>query len=351
MTRASGRTLRRWWRTARPVRAERSTRAALLLALALSSAGCDESTARSGHGVNVGEVAGVADGLATGISSSGARFVQTILGFQGPESVRYDAEEDVFYVSNIAGYGSIEDSVAYISRIDAGDPTRVDVLVRSGMNGALMHAPKGLALQGDTLWVADIDVVRAFDRRNGAVLANVDLAPHGAVMLNDLDIGPDGDVYVTDSGIEMSPVGVLLPGGSKVFAIRGARHAVEVIAEGPQLEHPNGITWDPVNRRWLIVTFHPFRSSVLSLTPGASELSVIARGKGRFDGIALLEDGRMLVTAWADSSLHLIDGESDRRIVRELWQPADPGYDPTRNRVAIPLVLQGRVEFWEIPPR
>ena len=39
------------------------------------------------------------------------------------------------------------------------------------INGAdddiTLNAPKGLALQGDTLWVADIDVVRGFDVTTG----------------------------------------------------------------------------------------------------------------------------------------------------------------------------------------
>lgn len=277
--------------------------------------------------------------------------VYRIDGLDEPESARYDPDLDVFYVSSIVGFGSVKDSIAYISRIDAADLSRVEIFIQSGRNGVLMHAPKGMALQGDTLWVVDIDVARAFDRRTGDPLANVDLAPLGAVLLNDIAIGPDGDVYTTDSGIIMSPVGVLLPGGSKIFAIRGPQHTVEVVAEGPQLEHPNGITWDAKNQRWLIVSFHPFVSSVYSLTPGQSEPTVLSQGKGRFDGIELLEDGRMLVTAWSDSSLHLIDGDGDRRIVRNLWQPADLGYDTRRNRVAIPLVLQGRLDFWEVPDR
>ena len=275
--------------------------------------------------------------------------VHVVSGLDQPESVRYDPELDAFYVSSIVGFGSVKDSIAYISRIDASDLHRVERLVESGRDGVLMHAPKGLALQGDTLWVADIDVLRAFDRRSGTLLANVDLASHGAVMLNDVAIGPDGDVYTTDSGIVMSPVGVLLPGGSKIFAVRGADHRVEVIAAGPQLSYPNGITWDAANERWLIASFHPFHSSVYSLPLKGGQPRVVAWGKGRFDGLELVGDGRIAVTSWTDSSLHLIDARGHRRIIRDLWQPADPGFDPGRRRIAIPLVLQGRVEFWDLP--
>src|SRR2546426_3743544 len=33
----------------------------------------------------------------------------------------------------------------------------------------LFRSPKGMALNGDTLWVADIDVVRAFNAKTGAL--------------------------------------------------------------------------------------------------------------------------------------------------------------------------------------
>ena len=64
-----------------------------------------------------------------------------------------------------------------------------------------------------------------------------------------------------------------------------------------------------------------------------------------------LGDGRILVTSWSDSALHVFDDGEDRLMIRELWQPADLGVDTRRLRVAIPLALQGRVEIWNIPTR
>ena len=276
--------------------------------------------------------------------------VQTIEGFAEPESVRYDPEQDVFFVSNIAGFGSVKDSIGFISRVDAGDLSRIDHFIRSGAHGTLLHAPKGMALQGDTLWVADIDVLRAFDRHTGAPLAAVDLAPVGAILLNDVAAGPDGAVYVTDSGIEMSPVGVIYSGGEKVLRVRGADHAVSLLAAGPELGHPNGISWDTAGDRWVVVGFAPFASEAYALGQDGGR-TVLGRGKGRFDGVEVLGDGRLLVTAWSDSSLHLFDGAEDRQIVRNIWQAADLGVDTKRMRAAIPLALQGRVEFWNLPSR
>jgi hypothetical protein len=45
----------------------------------------------------------------------------------------------------------------------------------------------------------------------------------------------------------------------------------------------------------------------------------------------------------------VFSGGRSEKIIRNLWQPADLGVDTRRQRVAIPLVLQGRVEIWQLP--
>ncbi len=276
-----------------------------------------------------------------------ARLVQVVEGFDQPESVQYDPAQDVFFVTSMAGYGSEKNGMGYIARFPADRPEHWEVFVRSGVGGALLHSPKGMTLQGDTLWVADIDVLRGFHRRTGAPLAEVDFAPYGALLLNAVTVGPDGTVYITDTGIIMSDSGVLYEGGDRIFA-RGMDGAVSVVAEGPELGHPNGITWDPAGRL-LVVSFHPFESEIYSIVPGRPEREVLGRGPGRFDGVQLLPDGRIVVSAWSDSSLYLLGDGRMERVVRDLWQPADLGVDTRRNRVAVPLVLPGRVEIWELP--
>src|SRR5436190_7439339 len=88
---------------------------------------------------------------------SEVRRVASIAGFRSPESVRYDADQDVWFVSNIAGFGSDKDGRAYIIRVQAGKLDSMSVFAISGVNGVQLDAPKGMAIQGDTLWVADID--------------------------------------------------------------------------------------------------------------------------------------------------------------------------------------------------
>jgi sugar lactone lactonase YvrE len=272
-----------------------------------------------------------------------ARRITAIDGFYGPESVRYDDEQDVYFVSNMRGEGSAHDGDGYVVRVNAETLTS-SVFARGGLNGVTLNAPKGMALQGDTLWVTDIDALRGFHRRTGAPVATIDFKPYKATLLNDVAAGPNGELYVTDTGIIMTDKGVLHPGGDRVFVV-GADRSVEVLARGASAAWANGVTWDPERKRWLFVSFDPFRSEVFTLTPDGRRQPIIA-GPGRFDGIEVLPDGRMLVTCWNDHSVHLIDGNVSRHLIGGIAQPADLGYDTRRNRVLIPLVIHGRVEIW-----
>ena len=96
----------------------------------------------------------------------------TVNGFKTPESVRYDSAGDVFYVSNINGSPVAKDNNGFISRMKPDGTIDSLELIAGGRNGVTLNAPKGLALIGDTLWVADIDAVRAFNVRTGAVVAD-----------------------------------------------------------------------------------------------------------------------------------------------------------------------------------
>ena len=312
----------------------------LAFGVLLSLTACQTSEARPSP-TDTGDISVV------GTKASVARRVAVLDGFYGPESAKYDAEQDVWFVSNMLGFGSVKDGEAFIVRIAAGDLRKEQPFIEGGRNGVTLDAPKGMAIHGDTLWVTDIDKLRGFDRRSGAPLATIDLAPHAAVLLNDVAVGPDGSLYITDSGIIMSAKGVLHPGGDKILVI-GPGRSVSLLAKGEQLGRPNGISWDSKANRWIVVSFDPFRSEVYSFTPGDSTRTVIAEGKGKFDGVEALADGRLLVTSWNDSSLHVFENGRDERVVRNLSWPADIGVDTRRNRVAIPQVMINRVEFWEI---
>src|SRR5216117_3947552 len=143
----------------------------------------------------------------------GATRMLTVAGFSTPESVLHDSAQDIYFVSNVNGSPTAKDNNGFISRVRPDGAVENLKFIEGGHGGATLNAPKGLALLGDTLWVADIDMVRSFDAKTGAPRDSVSLAGLGAVFLNDIAIAQTGALYITDTGIRFDDVGnVLHPG-------------------------------------------------------------------------------------------------------------------------------------------
>jgi len=315
-----------------------------LLVVTLASAACSSGEKASTDSA----AAKTTDSAAAAAAAAPAMFASAGAtdSMKTPESVRYDADLDAYFVSNINGNPSVKDGNGFIARIDAGNTSTSTILVQGGKGGVTLNAPKGMAVVGDTLWVADIDAVRAFNKRTGAVIANIDLKPLKATFLNDVAAGPDGSVYITDTGIKFDDKGAMShPGHDQIFKITGRKASV-AIASDSSLKNPNGITWDAANNRFVL---GPFNDKVVSAWKvGDSTVTPIGTGPGGYDGVEVLSDGRILVSSWADSSIQVISNGAFRKVVGNVEAPADIGVDTKRNVVAVPRFNAGRIEYFTI---
>src|SRR6059058_1157804 len=278
--------------------------------------------------------------------SPGATKLTVVEGFLTPESVLHDPVQDIYFVSNINGSPTAKDNNGFISRVRPDGAVENLKFIEGGKNGVTLHGPKGLALWGDTLWVADIDVVRAFDAKTGAAIDTVSLSKLGAVFLNDIVVGLSGALYITDTGIRFDDVGnVLHRGPDRVFRV-GPDRAVTQAIRGDTLGRPNGIAVDPVGKRFIIVEFGG--RYVLGWKPGDKAPSVVAKGPGGFDGV-VVAGGRIMVSSWADSSVSSYETGQEVKLIGGIAGPADIGYDAKRNRLLIPSLPGNRVEIWQLP--
>jgi sugar lactone lactonase YvrE len=314
---------------------------ALTLSLAgITLAGCNP---RQPNEKTTGAVSDTAAAAATSTEASSlARKVGEVGDLENPESARYDRDLNVWFVSNVNGDPGKKDNNGYIVKLSAEGTPDTAKFIAAGKNRVTLNAPKGLAIIGDTLWVADIDVVRGFNKRTGAPVASVTVPQ--AKFLNDVAAGPDGTLYLTDTGVIPDPkTGLKHVGPDRIYEVKGRKATVAL--ESAQLNGPNGITWDPRDSDFVIVSF--MGPGIFGWKPGTKELKSLGSGPGQQDGVEVLPDGRLLVTSWADSSLFLSDNGKTMKIASGVASPADIGING--KRVAVPQLMENKVQFWELP--
>jgi sugar lactone lactonase YvrE len=272
--------------------------------------------------------------------------VLNIGGFDVPEAARYDPSLDGWFVSNVAGGATAKDNNGFISRLDSAGTIVALKFIAGGVGDVTLHAPKGLAIVADTLWVSDVDAVRAFNRHTGVPVVSIDLSARGAVFLNDIAVGPDGAIYITDSGLRADSAGLHHTGPDRVYRI-DARRVVSIALDDDTLQGPNGITWDPRGRRFVITSYAG--THVFGWNPGDPVPTVLATGRGGYDGVEALPDSSLLVASWADSTVwRLTPDGAFTAFIRGVNSPADIGVDVARQRLAVPLFLENRVEVWTL---
>ncbi|HVE94723.1 MAG TPA: hypothetical protein VNB24_07355 [Acidimicrobiales bacterium] len=277
-------------------------------------------------------------------SAGTATLIGTTQGLQTPESVRYDSTLDVYFIANINGHPTRKDNNGWIGRVSAAQPGRAIVFVAGGQDGVFLHAPKGMAIQGDTLWVADIDILRGYDKNTGKFVAAVGFWSKNVSFLNDVVLGGDGALYITDTGVTFDDAGNIAPtGGDRVYRLAGRSMTEEV--KGDLLKRPNGIAYDAANTRFILAPFDG--KELQTWQPGALP-ERLASGPGGYDGIEIV-NGRVYVTSWADSAVHVLENGVLRAFIRNVPSPADIGVDTKRGVLAVPRFNGGRVDYYKLP--
>jgi sugar lactone lactonase YvrE len=271
--------------------------------------------------------------------------VTVVAGFDVPESARYDPGRDLYFVSNVTGHPAEEDGNGFISLMDPDGKIQRLRWIDGRSPGVTLNAPKGMAIVGDTLWVADITVVRGFDRHTAAPTGHIDLGSLGAVFLNDVAAAPGGGLLVSDTGFVFRDGRASLTGPQRVYAISAAGDP-SVLIDDDTLEAPNGVFYDEPNQRLLVASFNGKHVFAWTQERG---LSVAATGPGGYDGIERAADGRVLVSSQDGRSILVMDGDTLVPLITGIAGAADLGIDLRRRRVAIPKPDANVVELWQIP--
>ncbi len=254
------------------------------------------------------------------------------VGFATPESALHDVEADVYLVSNINGGPSAKDDNGFISRVSPdGTLLALKWIDGAAGDGVTLHAPKGMAIVGGKLYVADLDRVRIFDRETGAPAGEIAIA--GSTFLNDVVADGKGGIWISDSGIRIDDSGVQPTGTDALYHV-SADGAVRRAAAGNMLARPNGLAM--YGDALVMATFG---SNRVLLFDGSRLGRVFGETPaGSLDGLVLGSDGRLLVSSWESETIYVVDGQKEPFPIADgLPAPADFGLDGTRYMLLVPL--------------
>jgi hypothetical protein len=264
------------------------------------------------------------------------------VGLATPESVIHDALGDLYLVSNVNGKPLDADGNGFISRLTPDGKVENLKWIDGGKNRVTLNAPKGLALLGDRLYVADLDTVRIFDRKTGAPLAAVQVP--GAVFLNGITVSNDGRVLVSDTGMKASAAGFEPAGSDAVYSVDKA-NKVTVVAKSRDLVAPNGLLASG-DKTW-VASFAG--RELYSLDAKGKRSDVQTLPKGSLDGIVMLPGGDLLVASWEGNAVYRgAPGGEFKSVVEGTRSPAGIGYDLKRGRLLVPLFESDEIRAYEI---
>jgi hypothetical protein len=268
------------------------------------------------------------------------------VAFASPTAIAYDAERDLYWVSNLNGEGPKGNG--FISRLEPTAERSTLNFIDGQKQGVALEAPRGLAVFGDVLYVTDVRTVRKFKASTGEALGEIEVP--GAVLLTDVAAAIDGSLYVADVGGDPNEASLPDTGDDAIYQISPAGQ-VSTITRRPNLGGPYALVANE-NGLWVTCTGS---NELLLLVPSVDGEPVADAGRlplpGAPRGIVAIPDGTFVVASEASGSVYrgYRDGPF-QPIISGLETPADLGYDTRRKRLLIPLVNGHSLAIFELAP-
>lgn len=240
------------------------------------------------------------------------------------ESVMYDKEKDVLYVSCINGNPSVKDGNGFIAEVNMdGSISHIDFT--TGLN-----APKGMGIVDNHLFVADIDRVVEVDTHTGEIEHTYSI--DSAKFLNDIVTSTDGKVYVSDTN------------GNKVYVLDGSSFHPLFDINGP-----NGLQFNGDD--FIVAEWNKAQVSTVDLSSGKAKL--LADSIPNPDGVEAVGNGDLFVSSWNGMVRYVRPDGSSPLILDTTSSPdsigaADIKYIPEKKLLLVPTFYGNRVMAYDV---
>ncbi|HAN91293.1 MAG TPA: hypothetical protein DCQ33_04330, partial [Nitrospira sp.] len=127
-----------------------------------------------------------------------------VSGLESPHSFLADPATRSYFISNINGEADARDNNGFITKLSDDGRITAFKFIEGGRGDVTLHAPKGMVVVDDVLYVTDLDTLRAFDKTTSKPLATLALprpaAGGAAQSLTDVASDGQGHLYLADQG-------------------------------------------------------------------------------------------------------------------------------------------------------
>ena len=255
-----------------------------------------------------------------------------ITGLESPNSFVGDQLGNDYFISNINGEPEDRDNNGFITKVDVTGKVTNLKFIQGGVANILLHAPKGLAIVGQTLYVADLDQLKGFDKTTGKLLVAISFPPspsHKSVSLKDVTAGPTGLLYASDQA------------ANSIYRIDpAADHHVDLLIHDDRLAGPTGIVVHPKTGHLIAVSWD--KGKILDITPDGQFTELESNGffTGRFQNLSGVDFdrwGNMYLSDLTKGKIWRMTRDHRFQVIAEyLLAPADISIDRANNLILVP---------------
>jgi len=257
----------------------------------------------------------------------------TVVDLQSPYSFVSGPAGNEYFISSVNGEPEQADNNGFITKLDAGGKLASLKFIQGGKNGVTLHAPKGMAFTGETLYVADLDAIRGFDAATGRPTGTMTIpagASGGASAVSLTDVAFDGKelLYCSDQR------------ANRIYRVEIASGKVSLLIADPQLAGPAGLALHPKSGQLIVVSWD--KGKIFEISPDGHLTELVSNGffSGRFANLRGVDFDRwanMYVSDFTTGKVWRMTWDKRFQVIAEyLPSPGDLGIDRTNNLILVP---------------
>lgn len=265
------------------------------------------------------------------LSLPGLACAAQITGLESPNSFVGDQQGKEFFISNVNGEPEVRDNNGFITKVDAEGKILNLKFIQGGISDVMLHAPKGMALVDQILYVADLDQIKGFDKTTGKPVVSIAFRPTvgKSVSLTDVTAGPNGILYASDQT------------GNSLYRIDQAPgYRVTLFLHDDRLAGPAGIAVHPRTGHLIAVSWD--KGKIFEITPDGQLIELVSNGffTSRFQNLSGVDFdrwGNMYVSDLTKGKIWRMTRDQRFQVIAEyLPSPADISIDRANNLILVP---------------